>query len=551
MNLASIPQLYRNARRWREVIGVLSKHGLADWLSRINAPLAGRLLQRGGSNGEVRTKREERVRLAFEELGPAFIKLGQVLATRPDLVGVEMADELTKLQTGAPASPPEEIRQTLERELGRPVEDCFASFDEAPVASASIGQVHRATLQDGSVVAVKVRHEGVKKLLRADLEILLGLADLAERIPELAVYRPLATAREFERQLRHECDLGDELQRLKQFGDAFRGDERVRFPKPIDELSTEAVLTEEWLEGVKLSEPGLAARTGADLAKIARHGAEVYLEMIFEHGLYHADPHPGNLMVMPDGVIGIVDFGMVGRVTDTLRENLEDVLIAVAAEDPPQLTAALLRIGAPPEELDETRFAAEIVDFVDHYGRQEVGEFDLRGALTDLVRILREQQIALPSPLAMLLKLLIMLEGTAQRLAPRFSLLEVLAPLQRRMVLRRLSPTRQAKKARRLYGEVEQLAEEMPRRIRDLLNQFQSGRFEVQLEHGGLEPSVNRLVLGLLTSALIVGGSLMLSREVLPLYGVSAPGVLAFALSALLGLRLLWAIAKSGWLDSH
>lgn len=551
MNLASIPQLYRNARRWREVIGVLSKHGLADWLSRINAPLAGRLLRQSADDDQTRTGREERVRLALEELGPAFIKLGQVLATRPDLVGVELADELTKLQTGAPATPWEQVRETVESELGRPIQECFTTFNETPVASASIGQVHQATLADGSIVAVKVRHPGVKKQLRVDLEILLGLADLAERIPELSIYRPMATAREFERQLRHECDLGDELLRLTQFNDAFAGDERVRFPKPYSELSAEGVLTEDWIEGVKLSDPELASKTGADLAKIARHGAELYLEMIFEHGLYHADPHPGNLMVLDNEVIGIVDFGMVGRVTDALRENLEDVLIAIAADDPPQLTAALLRIGTPPSELDETRFSAEIVDFVDHYGHQDVGQFDLRGALSDLVRILREHHIALPSPLAMLLKLLIMLEGTAQRLAPRFSLLEVLTPLQRRMVLRRLSPARQAKKARRIYGEVEQLAEELPRRLRDLLNQFQSGRFEVHLEHGGLEPSVNRLVLGLLTSALIVAGSLMVSREVLPVYGVSAPGVFAFVLSGLLGLRLLWAIAKSGWLDSH
>ncbi|TWT43306.1 ABC1 kinase family protein [Botrimarina hoheduenensis] len=551
MKLTSIPQLYRNAKRWREVLGVLSKHGLADWLSRIDAPLASRLLRRQNAKGSSRTRREERLRRALEELGPTFIKLGQVLATRPDLVGNEVADELVKLQTAAPATPADVIRATIAAELGQTVEDCFATFEDVPVASASIGQVHRATLHDGTAVAVKVRHPGVKKLLRADLEILLGLAELAEKLPDLQPYRPVATAREFERQLQHEVNLSDEAMRLQQFGEMFRGDKRLHVPRPYESLSSEAVLTQEWIEGIKLSEPRLAEMVDADLAAVARHGAEVYLEMIFEHGLYHADPHPGNLMVMPGGVIGMVDFGMVGRLSDPLRENLEDVLIAVAADDAQQLSAALLRVGKAPAELDEARFGAEIVDFVDRYGNQEVGSFDLRGALTDLVRLIREHRIALPAPIGMLLKLLIMLEGTAQRLSPQFSLLEVLAPLQRRMVLRRLSPLRQAKRVRRLYGEVEQLAEEMPRRIRDLLNQFQSGRFEVHLEHGGLEPSVNRLVLGLLASALIVGGSLMVSRNVWPVAGVSAPGVIAFVLSGLLGVRLWWAIAKSGWLDSH
>jgi len=192
-----------------------------------------------------------------------------------------------------------------------------------------------------------------------------------------------------------------------------------------------------------------------------------------------------------------------------------------------------------------------VVDFVDRYGHQDLGGFDLAGALTELFRLVRRHQIVLSPQLAMLLKLMVMLEGTAQRLEPDFSLIDLLGPMQRRMMLRRLSPGRQAKKARRLYGEVEQLAEEMPRRIRELLTQFQSGSFEVHLDHRGLEPAVNRLVLGLLTCALILGGSVMVSFNVWPLYGASVPGVVAFLFSGLLGLRLLRAIAKSGWLDTH
>ncbi|QDV75673.1 putative protein kinase UbiB [Botrimarina mediterranea] len=550
MKLTSIPQIYRNANRWRDIFAILSKHGLADWFSRFDLPFTKRLRGRGGA-GKPTVRREERVRRALEELGPAFIKFGQVLATRPDMVGVELADELAKLQTAAPADPPEVVRRSIAMALGKPVEECFATFDDVPIASASIGQVHRARLFDGREVAVKVRRAGVEHLLRVDTDILIGLADLAEKLPEFAPYRPRATAIEFSRTVRRELDFRDELRRIEQFREAFAGDPRVLIPQPHAELSSGQVLTLQWLDGAKLSDPNFASLANTDLSEVARHGAEVFLEMIFDHGLYHADPHPGNLLILPGGVIGLLDFGMVGRISDALREDLEDMLIAIVADDPPELTAVLLRIGVCPTTLDEDAFSADIADFVDHYGQMDVDRFDLAGALTELFRLVRRHGVSLTPQLAMLLKLLVMLEGTAKRLSPHFSLVELLGPMQRRMILRRLNPMRQAKKIRRLYGEVEQLAEEMPRRVRDLLTQFQSGRFEVHLEHRGLEPSVNRLVLGLLTSSLILAGALMVRTEVWPIYGVSAPGAIAFVFSGLLGLRLLRAISKSGWLDSH
>ncbi|MGL4514374.1 MAG: ABC1 kinase family protein [Lacipirellulaceae bacterium] len=550
MNLASIPQAYRNASRWREIFAVLSKHGLADLVSRFDLPIAKRWFTREG-NGAPAVRREERIRRALEDLGPAFIKLGQALATRPDQVGVELAEELAKLQTSTPAAPIEAIRRAIEEDLGRPIGECFASFDDTPVASASIGQVHRARLATGEQVAVKVRRPGVEASLIADAEILVSLGDLAERLPDLRPYRPRATAEEFQRSLRRELDYREELRSVERFREAFDGDKRVRIPRPYPELSGARVLTLEWFDGRALDELSPENTSAERLSMLARHGAEVYLEMIFEHGLYHADPHPGNLLVLEGDVIGLLDFGMVGRIGEGMREDLEDVLMAVGADDPPLLCAALLRIGEAPPELDERAFAQEIAEFVDRFGRQDMGRIDLTAALTELFRIVRRRRVVLPAAISLLLKLLVMLEGTGRTLRKDFALLEALAPMQRRMALRRLSPMRQARKARRLFGEVELLAEELPRRVRDLLAQFQSGRFEVHLEHRGLEPSVNRLVLGLLTSALLVAGALMASRDLWPLYGVSAPGAVAFALAGLLGLRLTLAISKSGWLDSR
>ena len=287
-------------------------------------------------------RREERIRLALEELGPTFIKLGQVLATRPDQVGVELAEELSKLQTAAPADSAASVRETIESELGRSIAECFTRFDHEPVASASIGQVHRAELEGGIEVAVKVRHPGIEALIRVDAEILKGLAELAERLPDLQPYRPLATVLEFERTLLRELDFRDERRRIEQFREAFDGDPRLCIPAPFADLSSQQVLTLQWLDGRKLSDLDSSANTAEERSRIARNGADIFLEMIFEQGLYHADPHPGNLLILPGGVIGLLDFGMVGRLTESLREDLEDVLMAIAANDPPQLTSALL-----------------------------------------------------------------------------------------------------------------------------------------------------------------------------------------------------------------
>ncbi len=549
MRITSIPQLYRNVNRWREILGVLSKYGLAGWLSKFDLPLTRRLFRDSEGGTLAQVSREARIRMAIEELGPTFIKLGQILSTRPDQVGAELAAELAKLQAGVAADDPGAVRATIAAELGAPIEELFAEFCETPVASASIGQVHRAKLKDGSDVAVKVQHAGIEDRVRVDTEILIGLAGLAENLPDLRSYRPVATAQELQRVIRRELDFTEELRRVKQFGEMFRDDPRVRIPSAYETHSARRVLTMQWLEGAKISDPGIRTRPNINLAQVARNGAEIYVEMIFQHGVYHADPHPGNLVVLPGDVIGLLDFGMVGRLSETLREDLEDMLMALVSQDAVQLTAVVTRVGQVPESFDETHLSTDIADFVDHYGHQGIGQFDLAGALSELMEIVRRYRIILPTPLAMLIKLLVMLEGTAQLLTPDFNLLEVLAPLQQKMMLRRFSPLRQAKKARRIYGDLEQLVEVAPRRIRDLLTQMQSGKFDVHLDHRGLEPSVNRLVYGLITSALIVGSSLMLSADVLPVYGVSAPGAAGFALAGLLATRLWRAIRKSGRLD--
>ncbi len=549
MRITSIPQIYRNVNRWTEILSTLSKYGLADWISRLDLSFAKGILKNRDGEALAQHARETRIRMALEELGPTFIKLGQILSTRLDVVGGELGEELKKLQANVPADPPEVARATIEQELQQPVDSLFVDFDDRPLASASIGQVHRARLAAGEEVVVKVMHRGIEKQVRVDLDILSGIAQLAERVPELVGYQPRRLAAEFQRALLRELDFDRELRNLQQFARNFAGHNSLRIPRPYVELSTSRVLTMQYIDGIKLSELDQAVCDEAQRSEVARLGAEVFLEMIFHHGFYHADPHPGNLLLLPAGGIALLDCGMVGRINESLRENIEEMLLAIVGYDADRLTSLIVRIGSVPPQLDEAQLSADLADYVAHYAHQSVDRFDLSGALSEMIEIIRRYQIMLPAPIAMLLKVLMMLEGTARLLNPKFSLMEVMEPYQTRMVRWRLSPTRHLKKVQRITYEMEQLLELLPRRLREILAQIQAGRFDVHLDHRGLEPSVNRLVLGMLASAIFLGSSLLVAQGVWPVRGVSVPGVLGYSVSLLLILRLLRAISKSGHLD--
>jgi ubiquinone biosynthesis protein len=561
MRITTIPHIYRNVKRWTEILSVLSKYGLADWISRLNIDFVKDRLKDRDGEALARHSPEKRIRLALTELGPTFIKLGQLLSTRPDLAGAALADELKQLQADVPADPPDLVCAMVTDELGQPIEEMFAEFDATPLASASIGQVHAAKLLSGEEVVVKVQHAGIEETVREDLDVLMGLALLAERVPELASYRPTATVAEMGRVLRRELDFGREERNLQVFNARYKDDPTVLIPQPFTEYCTSRVLTMERIDGIKLKEKERLIVEGFDLEEVALRGARLYLDMIFEHGFYHADPHPGNIVLLAGNRIALLDFGMVGRIEERLRESIEEMLLAISGRDVTMLTSVIMRVGETPPELDERALSVDVADFLGDYASQSLDQLDLGGALTDMTEIIHRYRIKLPPQVAMLLKTLVTLEGTGKLLNPKFSLMELLQPLHRRMLARRLSPRRQMRKFMRFYVEAERLAEILPRRLTEILEQVQAGKFDVHLDHRGLEPSVNRLVLGMLSSALFLGSSVMLSREVPPLlfpensyFGFHRISILGFtgcAVAIMLGLRLLRAIGKSGHLDRH
>jgi ubiquinone biosynthesis protein len=548
MKLASIPSIYRNFNRAVEIFSILSKYGLARWVSRFDLTFAARMFRRHNGKSLASLAPAQRVRHALTELGPTFIKLGQILSTRADLVGVELAGELERLQDDAPADSAAAVQQLIESELGRPLHEIFAEFDDQPLASASIAQVHRARLINGDEVVVKVQHPDAERIIRVDLEILSGIAQLAGRLKEFRQYRPEATVLEFRRTILRELDFARELRNLQRFAADFADVPYVRFPRPYPELSTSRVLTMQRLQGIKLSDAASLRHIGLDKAEIARRGAQVFLDMVFTHGFYHADPHPGNILLLPGNVIGLLDCGMVGRIDERLRDAIEEMLLAIGNRDGTHLAAIIRRVCVVPPDIDQATLTLDVADFVAHYTNQPLNTIDFSGAINELVEMIRRYQIAMPARLAVLLKVLVMLEGTARLISPKFSLTEVLAPFQKKLLLRRLSPRRQWRKMQRVAGDVEQLVEVLPRGIMEILEQVQSGKFDIHLDHRGLEPSVNRVVLGMMTSFLFLGSSILLATHAPPLiYGnVSLLGAAGCLISMVWGLRLFWAIWHSG-----
>jgi ubiquinone biosynthesis protein len=547
----SLTRMQENAGRLREIVTVLGKYGLADWLARSRVRWLKKLLVTAEAKRIGQLRHEERIRLALLELGTTFVKLGQMLSTRPELVGPEMADELSKLQASTPADPPEVVRATIESELGQPVEQLFEEFSFDAMASASIAQVHRARLAGGHRVVVKVQHAGIEARIHRDLDLLLGLADLARKhVNGLRNYRPVAMVRQFRRTLLRELDLTRERRNLEEFARNFADDPTVHFPAVYPERCSRRVLTMELLEGI----PGTEARTvpahQVNLAEFARRAGNLYLNMIFRDGFYHADPHPGNYLILPDGVVGVLDCGMVGRIDDALRSQIEAMLLAVVEHDAEEMADRVVEVGAPPRDLNVQALRADLAEFVAEYGSLSIRDLDLGAALNEVIGIIARHRILLPSEAALLLRTLVVLDGTARQLDPTFSLIELIADYQTSRTWRRLVPRRWLRGLRRTTRDYDRLLRLFPREAADILERLRSGTLQTTHEHPDLEAGVNRLARAVLIGCLLLASALLLGRSdtVLPAFVLPVLGAAGLGLAGAIG---LWAFrSKQGPEDS-
>jgi ubiquinone biosynthesis protein len=547
MLLEAVANLEGNARRLLEIFGVLARYGLSDWLGRIRSDwIQARLTSSTGERLKGLTL-YARIRLAATELGTTFIKLGQALSTRHDLIPEGLATELSRLQADTPSDPAEVILATIRSELGSEVSSLFATFDPVPLASASVGQVHRAQLRSGEQVVVKVQHADIERRILRDLDLMAGLAELLEKhVSEMHAYQPVTMVRQFRRTLLRELDFAAERRNLETFSRNFAGDDSVHFPITYPHFCSRRVLTMEYLDGLRGSDLKAMLASGVDLNAFALRAATMYVKMIFRDGFYHCDPHPGNYLVLPGGVIGVLDCGMVGRLDETTRHDFESFLVALLDRDTEEMSELVVRLGSAPANLNRSALRADLNEFCAEYGNQPISGFDLGGALREFTTIINRHQIILPGEAALLLRTLVVLEGTVRQLSPAFSLMQVIELYQEQATKTRLRPQYWFRKLWRSYRDWNRLLVALPGDLTDLLRRLRNGSLEIHHGHRRLEATINRLVFALLIAALFLGSTELWSRAAPPvLGGVSVPGILGAVTALLLGIRLIWKFPRS------
>lgn len=548
----------RDLGRLHEVAAVLVRYGFGDVVRRLGMAgaleRAGRLL-RSEHVAELATlSPPERVRRAFEEMGPSFVKLGQLLATRVDLFAPEWITEFEKLQNQVPAVPFDAIRGQVEQDLGRPIPEVFARFDEAPLAAASIAQVHRAALMDGTEVAVKVRRPGIRDTVDADMRLLQRLARIIEsESHELRRYQPRALVRQLQASLARELDLAAECRHAARIAASFADEPALVVPAVHWDWTGERMNVQDFIDGVPLSDLDALRAAGADLPALARLGARVEMKMMFEDGFFHADPHPGNVLWLPGDRLALLDYGMVGRLSEARRHQLVDLFDGLVRRDAAAVGEVMLDWAAD-ERVDEAALLADAEAFIDHYHGVPLRDLRLGAMLSEITALLREHHVMLPPDLAMLVKVLVTLEGVGRRLDPDFDMAGEAAPFLRRAVLARYSPVAMARRGRRAAGDAVSLLAALPGELRHALRALRRGRLQVNLDVERLQRfgeqvdhSANRLTVGIVVAALIVGSSIVMTVEGGPtLLGLPLFGLLGF-LGAVAGSAwLLWTIWRSG-----
>lgn len=510
--------------------------------------------QIGATMSVAANARPLHLRLALEELGTTFIKLGQILSTRADLLPPEYLVELTKLQDSAPPVAFEEIQQALVVELGQPIEDVFAQFDPMPLAAASIGQAHAAILWDGTEVVVKVRRPGIVEQVNEDLEILRELAATASRHWDFADRYDLSgLVEEFSQTLRSELDYIREGHNAEKFAANFAGDPFVHVPRVFWTATTSRVLTLERIRGVKISDLSGLDEQGTDRRWLAQYATNVVLKMVCEDGFFHADPHPGNFFIEPQGVIGLIDFGMVGVLDEQTQELLAELLIAINRQDADRLVDVFLDLGVTRKGIDRASVRRDIERLLSAYWGLPLGELKVAALLNDVYSVMRRHHLHLPSNLALLLKTVIMIEGLGVNLDPDFRLTNSLTPYTERLVRRQYSPFKWARSFGRASLDLAKLGVEMPQHLRRIVTAAETGNLQIGMRPEGFDPVIdrldkiaNRIVLGVIAAAFINGLAVLLSVYRPPGWERWGWAVFAFGFvcALLLGLYLAWTILR-------
>jgi len=551
----------RDMGRLNEIVGVLVRHGFGDTVRRLGLAdrleRAGHALHWDHAADLARIQPPVQVRLAIEELGPAFVKLGQILAGRADLFGPEWIAEFEKLHSHVPAVAFDVLLPQLREDLGGEPQEVFARFDVAPLAAASIAQVHRAQLKDGTEVVVKIRRPGITEVIEADLRLLGHLAALVEaEMPALKPYRPQLLVRELAKSLRRELDLAAECRHAERIATNMAPLPHIVIPRVHWAHTGARVNVQDYVGGV----PGnqleqLTAEAGFDRTLLAQRGAHAVLKMIVQDGLFHADPHPGNVFYLSGNRIAFIDFGMVGRLSERRREELLQLLLGLVERHPQTVADVLLDWTGDDHGVNLSQLETEIEAFVDQYHGTPLAELSLGQMLSDVTAILREHRLGLPSDLALLIKAFITLEGMGRGLDPSFHMATQATPMLRQVVREGYRPKVLATRAWKTLRRTLALAEQLPHDVSRLLRNARRGRVHVGIELAHLkrvgdqiDRAANRLSMALVIAALIIGSSIVMNVKGGPtLFGLPAFGFMGFIGAVIGGLWLV----RSIWRSNH
>ena len=535
----------RDLPRYRQILATLIRYGYRDVVNALHLEGLVRPIERAALGADVEpADRPRRLRLVCEDLGPTFVKLGQLLSTRPDLLPEAYTTELAYLRDEVRPFPFAEAEAILAEEYGRPASEVFARIDPEPVASASISQVHRADLRDGREAALKIRRPGIEKVVQADLDILRNLAQLAERrLPFLAPYGPVGLAREFERGLKRELDLGVERRTMERCREQLARLSCAHVPAVFKEFSTSRVLAMEFIGGVAVDDLDGLGRLGLEPADVAVSGARILLTQIFKYGFFHADPHPGNLRVLPGGVVAPLDYGLFGQIDLRTRERIADLLTGLLAQDTDRVLRALDALEIRGEAIDPRGLRRDVGELVAAYADLTLDNVDLAHLLRDLVSLVRTHQLHIPPDLVLLIRALVAIESVGRNLDPHFDIAGHVEPFLRDLVVRRYNPLRLLAQTARTAEDVQRIATLLPDVLGQSLESIKRGELTVRFDLQHFEVLVrqlhrasNTLAAGIVIAGLLVGSSLLVRSGV----GPASLGFGGFLFASVLGLWLIW-----------